>query len=114
MCSSGSIVKRGLRRVERGSHAKTDGMHPKISCPAPLSYIADEIVRLLRKIRGKEVADKFFNRVLRLIKEPQLNLIAKKHNIDKSLSIDAKIKEILNVGVSFTNALPNILQRRFQ
>ena len=68
-------------------------------------YIADEIVRLLRKIRGKEVADKFFNRVLRLLKEPQINLIAKKHNVDKSLSIDAKVKEILKIGISFTNAL---------
>ncbi|MFW9928279.1 MAG: hypothetical protein ACFFD1_02700 [Candidatus Thorarchaeota archaeon] len=68
-------------------------------------YIADEIIRLLRKVRGKEVADKFFKRVLRLLKEPQLNLIAKKHNIDKSLPFDKKIKEILNVGISFWGVL---------
>ena len=68
-------------------------------------YIADEIVRFLRKIRGKEVADKFFKRVLRLLKEPQINLIAKKHNIDKSLPLYAKIKEILNEGISFTGVL---------
>lgn len=68
-------------------------------------YVADEIVRLLRKIRGKEVADKFFKRVLRLLKEPQINLITKKHNIDKSLPANIKIKEIINEGISFTGAL---------
>ena len=31
---------------------------------------------------NKEIADKFFKRVLRLLKEPQINLIARKHNID--------------------------------
>ncbi len=39
-------------------------------------YVADEVVRVLRKIRGKEVADKFFKRVLRLLREPQINLVA--------------------------------------
>ena len=46
-------------------------------------YIADEMVRVIRKIREKEIADKFFRRVLRLFKEPQINLIARKHNIDR-------------------------------
>ena len=68
-------------------------------------YVADEIVRLLRKIRGKEIADKFFKRVLRLLKEPQLNLIARKHNIDRSLPINLKIKEIIKEGISFAGAL---------
>ena len=44
---------------------------------------------------AKEVADKFFRRVLRLFKEPQINLIAKKHNIDRKLNFDQKIKEII-------------------
>jgi hypothetical protein len=64
-------------------------------------YIADEVVTILRKIRGKQVADKFFKRVLRLLKEPQINLIAKKHNIDRTLSFDKKIKEIIGEGISF-------------
>ena len=68
-------------------------------------YVADEIVSLLRKVRGKEIADKYFRRILRLLKEPQINLICKKHNIDRKLSISEKIKEILNVGVSFKNVL---------
>ncbi len=70
-------------------------------------YIADEIVRVLRKIRGKEVADKFFRRVLRLLREPQINLIAKMHNIDRKLSVNEKIKEIINEGVSLSGILSN-------
>ena len=64
-------------------------------------YVADEIVRILRKIRGKEVGDKFFRRVLLQLREPQINLIAKKHNIDRKLSTEGKIAEIINAGISF-------------
>ena len=45
-------------------------------------YVADEMVTLLRKLKGKQVADKFFRRVLRQLREPQINMICKKHNID--------------------------------
>ena len=64
-------------------------------------YVADEIVRILRKIRGKDIGDKFFRRVLLQLREPQINLIAKKHNIDRKLTIDGKIAEIINAGISF-------------
>ncbi len=70
-------------------------------------YVADEMVRLLRKIREKEIADKFFRRILRLFREPQINLICKKHNIDPKLPLDQKIKEIIKEGVSFTSVLSN-------
>ncbi len=70
-------------------------------------YVADEIVRVLRKIREKEIADKFFRRILRLFREPQLNLICRKHNIDRKLSSDLKIKEIIKEGISFSNVLSN-------
>lgn len=70
-------------------------------------YVSDEIVRVLRKIRGKKVAAKFFRRVLRLLKPPQINLICKKHNISLKLSINEKIKEIINEGISFPGALIN-------
>ena len=70
-------------------------------------YIADEVVRVLRKIRGKDVADKFFRRVLRLLREPQINLIAKMHNIDRKLSVNEKIKEIIKEGVSLSGILSN-------
>jgi hypothetical protein len=74
-------------------------------------YIADEIVSILRKVRGNEVADKYFRRVLRLLKEPQINLVCKKHNIDRKLSIDQKIQDILAKGVPFTNFLKNDIFR---
>lgn len=68
-------------------------------------YVADEIVRLLRKIRGKDVGDKFFRRVLLQFREPQINLICRKHNIDRKLSTESKIEEIINSGISFKQVL---------
>ena len=70
-------------------------------------YVADEVVRILRKIRGKEVADKFFRRVLRLLREPKVNLICKKYNINWRLPLDQKIKAIINQGISFSGVLMN-------
>jgi hypothetical protein len=70
-------------------------------------YVADEMVRVLRKIREKEVADKFFRRILRVFREPQVNLICKKHNIDPRLPLDHKIREIINEGISFSGVLAN-------
>ncbi len=74
-------------------------------------YVADEVVKILRKIKGKEVADKYFRRILRLLREPQLNLICKIHNLDRKLPIDQKIKEIINVGVSFSQVLINEMHK---
>jgi hypothetical protein len=68
-------------------------------------YIADEIVRLLRKIRGKEVANKYFRRVLNQLKEPQLNSICRKHHIDWKKTIDEKIKSIIQEGINFKSIL---------
>ena len=58
-------------------------------------YVADEIVILLRKVRGKEVSDKFLRRILRILNEPQLNLVCKRHNIDRHLAIEQKRQEII-------------------
>ncbi|MBG00570.1 MAG: hypothetical protein CMI36_16385 [Owenweeksia sp.] len=63
-------------------------------------YVADEVVTLIRKIKGKEIADKYFRRILRQLREPQINLVCKKHNIDWRQSIDQKIKEVINEGIS--------------
>ena len=68
-------------------------------------YIADEIVRVLRKIRGKEVTNKYFRRVLNQLKEPQLNYLCRKHNIDWRKPIDEKIKSILSEGINFNSIL---------
>ncbi len=68
-------------------------------------FVADEIVRILRKIRGKEIADKYLRRILRLLRGPEINLIAKKHNIDRKLSTEEKIKEIIKERITITNIL---------
>ena len=68
-------------------------------------YVADEMVRMLRKVREKEVAEKFYRRSLKLLREPIINQIGREHNIDRKLSYSQKIEEIIKEGVSFTNLL---------
>ncbi|WP_231367621.1 hypothetical protein [Gillisia sp. JM1] len=68
-------------------------------------YVADEMVRVLRKIRQKEVAEKFYRRTLKLLREPIINQIAKDHNIDRKLDYSQKIEGIIKEGVSFTNLM---------
>ncbi|MGB3464811.1 MAG: hypothetical protein WBA74_06065 [Cyclobacteriaceae bacterium] len=68
-------------------------------------YVADEVVRTLRKVREKDVAKKFYRRTLKLLREPVINQIAREHNIDRKLSHSQKIEEIINEGVSFSNLL---------
>ncbi|EGV43579.1 hypothetical protein BZARG_2852 [Bizionia argentinensis JUB59] len=68
-------------------------------------YVADEMVRMLRKIRKKEIAEKFYRRTLKLLREPIINQIAREHNIDRKLSYAQKIEEIIKEGVSFTSLL---------
>lgn len=70
-------------------------------------YIADEMVRLLRNVREKEVGEKFFRRTLKLLREPIINQIAKNHNIDRKLSYSQKIEEIIKEGISFRDLLTN-------
>ena len=68
-------------------------------------FVADEIVSILRKYRGKEIADKYIRRILRVMRAPEINLIAKKHNIDRKLSTDEKIKQIIKEGVTIRSIL---------
>lgn len=70
-------------------------------------YVADEVGRCLRKARGKAVADKFFRRLLRSIREPQINLVCKKHNIDWRMGYEDKVKAIINEGISFKSVVLN-------
>lgn len=70
-------------------------------------FVADEVVRILRKIRKKDVADKFFRRTLKLMKEPVINAISKKHNIDRKLTYSQKVEGIIKEGVSITELLLN-------
>lgn len=68
-------------------------------------YVADEMVRMLRKIRKKEVAEKFYRRTLKLLREPTINQIARVHNIDRKLPLFQKIEGVIKEGVSFTSLL---------
>lgn len=68
-------------------------------------YVADEVMTLARRIRGKEIADKYFRRVLLQFKEPQINLICRKHGIDVKLSYNEKVESIISSGVSFSDVL---------
>ena len=68
-------------------------------------YVADEVVSILRKVRGKEVGDKFFRRVLKLFREPQINIICKKHGVEWRLTLEEKIELIISEGISFTKVL---------
>ena len=69
-------------------------------------YVADEIVRLLRKFRGKEIADKYYRRVLKTFREPLINQVCRKHNIDiKDQIYETKLKMIIKEGISFSHLL---------
>ena len=70
-------------------------------------YVADEMVMLLRRVREKEVAEKFYRRTLKLLREPIINQIAKEHNIERQLTFSQKIDEIIKQGISFTDLLTN-------
>ena len=74
-------------------------------------YIADEMVRVLRKIRRKEIADKYYRRVLRHLRNAQINIACRKHNIDWKLSNEEKIKEIISEGIPFSNILKNDIHK---
>jgi hypothetical protein len=64
-------------------------------------FVADEMVNILRELRGKEIADKYFRRTLTLLREPIINQIAKKHSIDRKLTYSQKIEKIIKEGISF-------------
>ena len=68
-------------------------------------YVPDEFVRLLRVFRNKEVADKYFKRILKLLKDPQINLVCRKHAIDRKQDRKHKIKAIVSEGIGFRNLL---------
>ena len=69
-------------------------------------YIPNEIVVLLRHIKGREVADKHLRRVLKLLKDPQINLACKIHNIHiKSVPTNEKVKTLIDYGISFRQLL---------
>lgn len=75
-------------------------------------FVADEVVKVLRKIRKKEVADKYYRRILKTLKEPQINLVCRKHNINiREYNYESKINQIIKEGISFSNVLKNEIHK---
>ncbi len=74
-------------------------------------FVPDEVVRVLRKLREKEIADKFYRRFLKQLREPQVNLICRKHNIDTKKTLQEKIVDIINEGISFSQLVINDLHK---
>ena len=70
-------------------------------------YVPDEIVRMLRKLRGKEISDKYFRRILRQLKDPEINRVARQHNIDWKLERGDKIAKIIRNGIAVRGVLSN-------
>lgn len=68
-------------------------------------YVPDEIVWLLREIVGIEIPLKYVRRILRHLKDGEINLISRKHNIDRNLKRSEKIQRCLSQGLSVTNLL---------
>lgn len=63
-------------------------------------YVADEIVMLLRRVRGKDLAEKHIRRILRTLREPIINQVCRKHGIDWKKSLNEKIEFLIADGIS--------------
>jgi hypothetical protein len=74
-------------------------------------YVPQEFVRILRKIRGSEVANKHYRRVLFQIREPMINIACRKHGIDWKQSHEQKIELIILEGLSMSNLLINDIHK---
>ncbi len=68
-------------------------------------YIPDEMVKILREIRGRSIADKYLRRILKSLKGPELNLACKRHNINQRSGLEEKVKIIINQGISLKSLL---------
>ena len=74
-------------------------------------YVPDEFIWIMREIVRIELPNKFLRRILKNLSDSEINLIAKKHNIDRKWSRKRKIQEILNQGINATNLLTEIIFR---
>jgi hypothetical protein len=68
-------------------------------------FVPNEIVWLLRRILKIEIANKYLRRILRHLKDPEINLLARKHNIDRKLKRNEKIKQLMEQGINVSNLL---------
>lgn len=74
-------------------------------------YVPDEIVSILRQLRGFEVANKYYRRVLIQLKDSEINQVCRNHNINWKNNRDQKIRDILNQGLSFQSMVLNDIHK---
>lgn len=73
-------------------------------------YAADEVVAMLNKLQGKEIADKHLLRILRTFGDPELSNILKNHNRRiRGIERKEKIHEILQMGLPASQILQSDL-----
>ena len=75
-------------------------------------YVPDQIVDILRKIRGKVVPNKIYKRVLNSLKSSTINLVARKHGIQFKLEQEEKIKAIIGEGINFNKLLVSSIHKQ--
>lgn len=67
-------------------------------------YIPDEIINMLREIKGINLAEKYIRRIVKCLDNRQINKIKKNHGI-KEIERYEKIESIIKKGVSVRNIL---------
>ena len=67
-------------------------------------YIPDEIINMLREIKGINLAEKYTRRIVKCLDDRQINKIKKNHGI-KEIERYEKIESIIKKGVSARNIL---------
>ena len=68
-------------------------------------FVPDEVIYELRKLLGIELPFKYLRRILKHLRDPEINQICRNHNISMKLSRIDKINEILHHGVNVTSLL---------
>ena len=69
-------------------------------------YVPDEIVNLLHRLQGKELADKHFLRILRTFSDAELSNILKNHRKKiRGIERKEKVQNIMKLGVAVSQVL---------
>jgi hypothetical protein len=67
-------------------------------------YISDEIINMLREIKGVNLAEKYTRRIIKCLDDKQINKIKKNHGI-KEVERHERIESIIKKGVSIRKIL---------
>lgn len=72
-------------------------------------YIPDEIIKVLRELRGKNIADKYLRRLLLTQKDSTINLVARRYNVYHKLEKQQKINKLISNGINIYDLLGNAI-----